>query len=302
MSFYYLSKEMGLALNDILGRACSYNKDFSREDISITWINYKSENKSVFKGFGTGINNKKMLYPASVVKLVYALAAYYWIKKGSLLLSDEIIDAVQKMLSFSSNNATGFLIDLLTGTTSGPCIEGESWENWKYQRSIINDWLHNLNWEELIGINCCQKTWDDGPFGREKEFYGHENNNRNAMTTDSAARVLEEIMIHIDCQKNNLDLRSFLKRDLNKVVLKNDSLNQIDGFLGGGLPESTDLWSKAGLMSKVRHDSAWWTNSQSLHTLLVVFCNGEQYSKDTSFLPLIAKEVYEFNKSYNIED
>ena len=118
------------------------------------------------------------------------------------------------------------------------------------------------------------------------------------MTTDSAARVLEEIMIHIDYQKNDLNLRSFLKRDLNKIVLKKDSLNQIDGFLGGGLPESTNLWSKAGLMSEVRHDSAWWTNSQSLHTLLVVFCNGEEYSKDTSFLPLIAKEVYEFNKKY----
>ena len=174
MSFYYSSKEMGLALNDILGRVCSYNKDFSREDISITWINYKSENKSVFKGFGTGINNKKMVYPASIVKLVYGLAAYYWIKKGSLLLSDEIIDAVRKMLSFSSNNATSFLIDLLTGTTSGPCIEGEIWENWKFQRSIINDWIHDLNWEELVGINCCQKTWDDGPFGREKEFYGND--------------------------------------------------------------------------------------------------------------------------------
>ena len=44
---------MGLALNNILGKACSHNKDFSREDISITWINYKSENKSVFKGFGS---------------------------------------------------------------------------------------------------------------------------------------------------------------------------------------------------------------------------------------------------------
>ena len=55
MSFYYLSEEMGLALNDILGRVCSYNKDFSSEDIAITWINYKSENKSVFKGFGTGL-------------------------------------------------------------------------------------------------------------------------------------------------------------------------------------------------------------------------------------------------------
>ena len=51
MSFYYVSKEMGLALNDILEKVCSYNKDLSREDIAITWINYKSENKSVFNGF-----------------------------------------------------------------------------------------------------------------------------------------------------------------------------------------------------------------------------------------------------------
>ncbi len=302
MTFYYLSKEMDLALNNILGKACSYNKDFSREDIAITWINYKSENNRVFKGFGTGINNKKMVYPASIVKLVYGLAAYYWIKKGRLDLSDELIDAVRKMLSFSSNNATSFLIDLLTGTTSGPCIEGDSWENWKYQRSIVNDWLHDLKWEELSGINCCQKTWDDGPFGREKEFYGHENKNRNAMNSDSAARVLEEIMIHINYQKNDLNLRSFLKRNLNKVVLKNDSFNQINGFLGEGLPENINLWSKAGLMSEVRHDSAWWTNSQTLQTLLVVFCNGEKYSKDTSFLPLIAREVYEFNKIHKIED
>jgi len=298
MTFYYLSKEMGLALNNILGKACSNNKEFSREDIAITWINYKSENKRVFKGFGTGINNKKMVYPASIVKLVYGLAAYCWIKKGRLLLSDELIDAVRKMLSFSSNNATSFLIDLLTGTTSGPCIEGELWENWKYQRSIINDWLHDLNWEELVGINCCQKTWDDGPFGREKEFYGYDNKNRNAMNSDSAARVLEEIMIHIDYQENNLNLRSFLKRNLNKVVLKNDPLNQVDGFLGEGLPESINLWSKAGLTSEVRHDSAWWINNQSLQTLLVVFCNGEKYSKDSSLLPFIAKEVYDFNKRY----
>ena len=296
MSFYYLNKEMGLALNDILGRLCSYNKDFSREDIAVTWINYKSENKRIYKGFGFGINNKKMIYPASVVKLVYGLAAYYWIKKGSLLLTEEIVDAACKMLSFSSNNATSFLIDLLTGTTSGPCVEGELWENWKFQRNLINDWLYDLHWDELIGINCCQKTWDDGPFGREKEFYGYENQNRNVMTTDSAARVLEEIMIHIDYQKNDLNLRNFLKRNLNKRFLENDSLNQIDGFLGAGLPENINLWSKAGLMSEVRHDSAWWINSQSLQTLLVVFCDGEKYSKETSLLPAIAKEVYEYNE------
>ena len=297
MSFYYLNKEMGLALNDILGRLCSYNKDFSREDIAVTWINYKSENKRIYKGFGFGINNKKMIYPASVVKLVYGLAAYYWIKKGSLLLTEEIVDAACKMLSFSSNNATSFLIDLLTGTTSGPCVEGELWKNWKSQRNLINDWLYDLHCDELIGINCCQKTWDDGPFGREKEFYGYENQNRNIMTTDSAARVLEEIMIHIDYQENDLNLRNFLKRNLNKRFLENDSLNQIDGFLGAGLPENINLWSKAGLMSEVRHDSAWWINSKSLQTLLIVFCDGEKYSKETSILPTIAKEVYEYNET-----
>ena len=32
-------------------------------------------------------------------------------------------------------------------------------------------------------------------------IYGHNNKNRNSMNSDSAARVLEEIMIHIDYQK-----------------------------------------------------------------------------------------------------
>ena len=82
---------MGRALNDILGRVCTHNKGFSREDISITWINYKSENKVIFKGFGYGINNRKMLYPASVGKLVYAFAVYFWIEKGRLLLSEHTL-------------------------------------------------------------------------------------------------------------------------------------------------------------------------------------------------------------------
>jgi len=296
MSFYYLSKEMGVALNNILSRIYSNDKEYLNENFAVTWINYKIENNNLFKGYGFGINNRKKIYPASIVKLVYGLAAYDWIRQGRLIISEEIRDAVKKMLFYSSNNATSFLVDILTGTTSGPRIEGESWKNWKYQRGIINDWLKELNWEELGGINCCQKTWDDGPFGREKEFYEYQNLNRNIMTTDATAKILEEIMIHIDYQKNDLNLRSFLKRNLNKDDLKEDPLNQVEGFLGEGLPESTTLWSKAGLMSEVRHDAAWWINSSSVQTLLVVFGNGKQYFKDNSLFPSIAKAVYEYNK------
>ena len=66
--------------------------------------------------------------------------------------------------------------------------------------------------------------------------------------------------------------------------------------------------------------SSWWLNEMQnttfssgerdkyvdrlseLQTLWVVFCDGEKYSKDTSFLPLIAKEVHEFNKRYIINN
>ena len=298
MSFYYLREEMGLALNDILDRVCSNNKEYLKNDIAITWINYKSENNHIQKGYGFGINNKKLIYPASIVKLVYGLAAYSWIATKKILLNQEISDAVNNMLFYSSNDATSFLVDIMTGTTSGPCIEGEPWENWKYQRSIINDWLKELNWNELNGLNCCQKTWNDGPFGREKKFYGSRSNNRNMMTTDATARILEEIMINLDYQKDNLNLRSFLKRNLNKSFVTKDPLNQVEGFLGEGLPENINFWSKAGLMSQVRHDAAWWVNNNSGQTLLVVFGNGEKFFKDETLFPKIAKAVYKYNNNF----
>lgn len=298
MSFYYLQEEMGYALNGILDRVCTNNIENLRNDIAITWINYKSENNHINKGFGFGINNRKLIYPASIVKLIYGLVTYSWIETNKILLTQEISDAVNKMLFYSSNDATSFLIDIITGTTSGPRIEGDIWENWKYQRSIINDWLKDLNWNELYEINCCQKTWDDEPFGREKEFYGTENKNRNMMTTDATARILEEIMINLDYQKDNLNLRSFLKRNLNKDVVKKDPLNQVKGFLGEGLPEHINFWSKAGLMSQARHDAAWWVDENSVKTLLVVFGNGEKYFKDETLFPKIAKCIYEYNNNF----
>ena len=126
MSFYYLREEMGLVLNDILNRVCFNNKEYSKNDIAVTWINYKVENNRLGTGFGFGINNKKLIYPASIVKLVYGLATYSWIKTGKILLCDEISNAVYKMLFYSSNDATSFLVDLLSGTTSGPCLDGVS--------------------------------------------------------------------------------------------------------------------------------------------------------------------------------
>ena len=93
-------------------------------------------------------------------------------------------------------------------------------------------------------------------------------------------------------------LRNVEKRNLSKKVLIKDPLNQVEGFLGEGLPENIDFWSKAGLMSQVRHDAAWWINNQSLQTLLVVFGNGEKYFKDETLFPEISKAVYKYNNNF----
>ena len=295
MAFYHLEEEMGLVLKDIVNKLFNNKRDYSPNDLGITWINYKKEN-NFHMGFGYGINNKKQIYPASLVKLIYGLAINAWIEKKRIIYNEELNNAVFKMLFDSSNDATSYIVDILTGTTSGPSLEGEMWKKWKSQRQIINDWILSLKWEELDACNCCQKTWEDGPFGREKDFYGENNSNRNSLSTDATARIMEEIMKNTNYIPENIDLKNCLHRTLNRDKIIRNSNNQIEGFLGEGLPEKISFWSKAGLMSEARHDSAWWLNNDLSITLLVVFGNGKAFAKDNLFLPKIAQAIYEFNQ------
>jgi len=291
MSFYYKNEEIGSVLKDILTKICDKKYQHKLNNIGITWINYEGSSK---KGYGYGINNRKKMYPASVVKLVYSLAIYYWIENKTILSEIQVDEAIQEMLQNSSNDATSFIVDLLTGTTSGPSLEGEIFNRWKYQRAIINDWLKSLNWEELQNFNCCQKTWEDRPYGREKDFYSTSNKNRNSMTTDGTARIMEEIMQNISFNEKNINLKNYLFRDINEQSQHKDPNNQISGFLGEGLPQKTPFWSKAGLMSEARNDAAWWINRNHSKTLLVVFTEGIEFANDTYFLPEFAKAIYEF--------
>ena len=291
MSFYYKNEEIGLILKDILTKICHEGHSHKLNNIAVTWINYEESSK---KGYGYGINNRKKIYPASIVKLVYSLAIYEWIENKTIFRDIQVDEAIKEMLQNSSNDATSFIVDLLTGTTSGPSLEKEIFNRWKFQRTIINDWLKNLNWEELQDFNCCQKTWEDRPYGREKDFYGTSNKNRNAMTTDGTARIMEEIMQNISFNEKNINLRNCLFREIKEQSQYNDENNQINGFLGEGLPQKIPFWSKAGLMSEARHDAAWWINENQSKTLLVVFTEGKEFANDNNFLPEFSKAIYEF--------
>ena len=69
---------------------------------------------------GASIHGNRPIYPASVVKLFYLVAMQAWLEAGKLRPTAELRAAMAAMIGQSSNDATNHVVDLLTGTTSGP--------------------------------------------------------------------------------------------------------------------------------------------------------------------------------------
>ena len=292
MAFYRQDPEMAYCLKGLLDRFEKEGRPYLQENIAITCIRYDKQSPSTSSGYGTGWNSNRFFYPASVVKIVYALATQVWLQQDLIVDSEELRRALNEMIANSNNDATSYILDLLTGTTSGPSLNKSNYQAWTIQRQLINNWLEELQWPEIQNWNCSQKTWNEGPFGREKDFYGENNENRNSMTTDGSARIFESLMTKEMLPKVASEklIKNFL-RSLDPFIRKQDLNNQVDGFLGEGLPYASKLWSKAGLMSEVRHDVAWWEAPNKNPMLVAVFTIGEKLVKDRFLLPAIGSEL-----------
>ncbi len=292
MAFYRQDPEMAYCLKGLLDRFEKEGRPNLQENIAITCIRYDKQSPSTSSGYGTGWNSNRNFYPASLVKIVYALATQVWLQQDLIVDSEELRRALHEMIANSNNDATSYILDLLTGTTSGPSLNKSNYQAWTIQRQLINNWLEELQWPEIKNWNCSQKTWNEGPFGREKDFYGENNENRNSMTTDGSARIFETLMTKEMLPKVASEklIKNFL-RSLDPFIRKQDLNNQVDGFLGEGLPYASKLWSKAGLMSEVRHDVAWWESPNKNPMLVAVFTVGEKLVKDRFLLPAIGSEL-----------
>lgn len=189
-------------------------------------------------------NGDQPFYPASVVKSVYAAyAAYEWDPHG-WVLSEEDERAFRDMIQDSSNDATGHVVDLITHTTGGPELEASLLEEWMRRRQLVNRWLREMG---ITGINACQKTWNEGPYGRERQGYGPNRVLANSMT----ARAAAEIMVGIATGRfgNQEWLQNLHRRDPKSQDL------QVIGYGGEVVNgEIADYLSKSGTAYQVRHD------------------------------------------------
>ncbi len=304
MTFFRKDEELEKLGTNILEATWAEFPELARNQLALTWIVYdppvpvntggalSAEEFWKHQVRGFSYRGVERIYPASVVKLFYLVAIEEWLESGMTQPSAELDRAIRDMIVDSSNDATNLVVDILSGTTGGPELPPGPFETWKFQRNIVNRYFQSLGWQELESINVNQKTWGDGPYGRERAFLGEMMENRNMLTTDATARLLHSVVggVAVSSPRSQV-MMNLMKRSLNPTDLSQDEENQVIGFLGEGLPQEAQLWSKAGWMSRVRHDAAYIELPSQRPYLLVVFTEGKAQSKNTELLPFVSRQV-----------
>jgi beta-lactamase class A len=306
MAFYRSDETLNAQAQSILEQTWAEFPGLARNQLAFTWLMYDPPfpvntggalTSAEFWRYpvrGYSYRGVEPIYPASVVKLFYLVACHEWLEKGMIPPSAELDRALLDMIVDSSNDATGYVVDVLTGTTSGPELPPGPFETWKTQRNIVNRYFEGLGWLELESINVNQKTWGDGPYGREDAFVGAQRENRNRLTTDATARLLHSIVggVAVSAGRSQLMLET-MERSLDPEVLAEDPENQVTGFIGGGLPVAAKVWSKAGWTSNTRHDAAYVELPDKHPYLLVVFTEGKQASANEAIIPFLSTRMAE---------
>ena len=304
MTFFQHNEQLEKLGTDILEVTWAKFPGLARNQIALTWIVYdppvpvntggalSAEEFWKYQVRGFSYRGVERVYPASVVKLFYLVAIHEWMEREMTQPSAELDRAIRDMIVDSSNDATALVVDVLSGTTGGPELPVSPFETWKFQRNIVNRYFQSLGWQELESINVNQKTWSDGPYGRERAFLGELMENRNMLTTDATARLLHSIVGGIAVSSvRSQAMMNLMKRSLDPADLIHDDENQITGFFGEGLPQDAQLWSKAGWTSQVRHDAAYIELPSQRPYLLVVFTEGKAQAKNPAILPFVSRQV-----------
>lgn len=235
-------------------------------------------------------------YPCSLVKVFHLVAAQMRLQDGRLSAHDELDRAMRDMILWSSNSATNYVIDLLTGTTGDTLLDDQAMSDWRGRREEINRIFGALAWPELDGINLNQKLMDDLRYGREKVALGLSPAGHNCLTPIAMARLMHEIFSDTALlpPARRKIVRDHLARDPQSPY-RGRGVYQLLGYLGDALPEGTRIWSKAGRTRWLGDEQAAFRRHDTLRAILpngqefqlTVFTQGEAIAEDDALLPAI---------------
>jgi len=279
------------SLQDLVNRAAKTtldrfaDKKLQENELSITLIDLRDPARPLTASF----HGNERIYPASVVKLFYLVAAHRWLEDKKIEPTPELTRAIRDMIVDSSNEATQYVVDVLTHTTGGYELPPKEMEDWQYQRNAVNRYFASLGY---TNINVNQKTFCEDAYGRERISRGPNGENRNKLTTDATARLMMEIVTGKAANATRTAaMMELLKRDYTGE--SSDPDNQGHGFTGIALQgrEGFRLWSKAGWTSTTRHDVAYVETPDGAKFVLATFTSN--HANEREIIPTVARIVIE---------
>lgn len=260
-------------------------KGFAEKNLAVTLIDLTDP----LRLEGASFRGAEPIYPASVVKLFYLAAAHHWIEEGKLKATEELDRGLKDMIVESSNDATHFVLDSVTGVSNGAELSPRELKKWAEKRNVVNRYFASLGYAVGTGgINVNQKPWCEGPYGRERQFLGPKFENRNKLTTDAVARLLTDIALgRAVSPARSAKMLELMKRDF--TGKSEDPDDQAHGFTGLALEPGMRYWSKAGWTSTTRHDAAYVELPDGHRLVLVTFTTDN--AKERDIIPTIARSV-----------
>jgi hypothetical protein len=305
MAFYSADPAMGQKLADLVHALEQEGRPGLGAQLSITWLRYAKslcnreplEATPLEAGSGASWRGGQLRQPGSLVNLIYLVACEAWLQRQLLRDEPELRRAMAAMVkpAPSAHGATGLIVDLLSGTTSGPSLTEDRFITWKSQRELVTHWLESLGWPELVGWQACQKTWADGPYGRELDFHRAVQGYRNLLTTDGTARLLEAVMAgSIISPPACRRMQSLLERPLGDSSMNTAELDELAEFINPGISPNTRIWGKASWVGEARHGAAYVETELGPPMLLIVVSEGATCPSQEGMLPEIAGRLMDY--------
>src|SRR5262244_624724 len=103
------------------------NDSFKQSEIAATLIDLRDSSDlqtAYFRG-------EERIYPASVVKMFYMNALERQLEDGKVTMTPELQRGLKDMIVVSSNEATQYILDVLTDTSSGAELPSDEFAKWQ---------------------------------------------------------------------------------------------------------------------------------------------------------------------------
>ena len=229
------------------------------------------------------VNGDQRVYPASVVKFIYLIAAYQWAEENRIVLDTEWQHHLRRMIRHSDNQSTRWMVYRLTGTEPGPELPPEQYARFRENRLAVKRWLTTMG---LDNLHCVHPTYDgngdlfgrDLQFMRDRSFQGETIlqpggfPNRLSVTALDITRLLALLATgHLLSPEDTEAVLKLMKRDIREQ-------KYLERRIAGGASRISglDVYSKSGTYRETFADVGIVKAANSKQLVLAVFIQNQE--------------------------